>query len=326
MTPPEEIDDDGDEYRLANWDDGKPVEHSPVVPVDRPAAVESETEEEEKSPKPRRRPTLPPRPFLDGTFSFPFSANARGYAVILALWSGGVSYLAAMAVGLGGAESVPGWLSCALLGAMTLMLALAWFVFASAAALAVTRDTAAGCDAIGGWPGFDVFQYLGEPLYLFNSLCVGVLPGVLVGSVLAIVGVPPGIVASLSAFFFFPIVLLSLLETGSPWGVASGPVWHTLWHVGRGWLEFYLASAMLFTAAGVVAIAATRVGGIATIVLVAILETAVWLIYFRLLGRLAWYCADRIEAETPEEDAADLVELDLIDEKTDDPKSMSSEP
>jgi hypothetical protein len=81
-----------------------------------------------------------------------------------------------------------------------------------------------------------------------------------------------------------------------------------------GWGKFYLSTALLLLAAATISVLAMPAGragqlwGNAAIVVVSVMSSLVWLIYFRLLGRLAWFCADRTAAV---EDAAELkAELD----------------
>ena len=50
---------------------------------------------------------------------------------------------------------------------------------------------------------------------------------------------------------------------------------------------------------------ALSAGGISGIAVTALAASVAWLVYFRLLGRLAWYCAERTAAaeREPDEDA-----------------------
>jgi hypothetical protein len=68
-------------------------------------------------------------------------------------------------------------------------------------------------------------------------------------------------------------------------------------------------TSLLLLAAATVLVLAIPTGGdgqllgIAAIAAVSAMSSLVWLIYFRLLGRLAWFCADRTTAA---EDEAEL--------------------
>jgi hypothetical protein len=183
------------------------------------------------------------------------------------------------------------------------------FALASACALAVVRDTADGSERITSWPGLDFLDYLIEPLYLFNSLCVSVLPGAALSGLLVGGGLLGGLLTPAIAILLFPIVLLSMLESNSPLGAVSWPVLRTLGAACRGWAAFYLASAALLAATGAVAAIALGIGGLFGEFVAATTLTAAWFIYFRLLGRLAWYCADRMARDEPEEDEETVEEM-----------------
>jgi hypothetical protein len=68
----------------------------------------------------------------------------------------------------------------------------------------------------------------------------------------------------------------------------------------RGWVTFYLATAVLLAAAGALVVAAFFTGALWAMIAVAAISAVVWLIYFRLLGRLAWYCAEHSAPAEPE--------------------------
>ena len=254
------------------------------------------------------RPVLPRRPFLVGTFTFPFSSGARNYTLVLALWTVVSFGLASASIRLAMVENLATWFGSAAFTVVAGIIAVMCFMLASACALAVVRDTANGADEIQEWPGIGFIDWMGESLYVFCSLGMSVLPGAGLAWLLAQFG-QPGEAAVLlaSPFFMFPIILLSMLENDSPLGIISLPVCRALWTAGRGWAAFYLTSAALLAAIGVVMAVGVAVGGfLGTIGAMLILATG-WLIYFRLLGRLAWYCEDRMnDAESEAEpDPAD---------------------
>ena len=89
-----------------------------------------------------------------------------------------------------------------------------------------------------------------------------------------------------------PIVLLSALENGSPLGVVSWPVCRTFWASFWGWAGFYLTTAVLVAASAAVMAAALTAGMVVGTIVTGAVESVAWLIYFRMLGRLAWYCAE----------------------------------
>ena len=318
----------GEGYGLIGWDEKGPIETaSPsgascgagVSPAQTPfgAAVPAARAGETPAPRPpteppahrRRQVPLPPRPFLTGTFSFPLSASVRVRVLLLAMGALVPLRLAAKSLVLASAPpvptSAPAWLSSALIMALAVILGLMWFTFASACALAVVRDTANGLNDITSWSGQDFLDYLLDPLYLFNSACVSVLPGVVLGWLLARYGLSGRVLGPAGAMLLFPIVLLSMLESGSPLAAISGLVWRTLAVAARGWAAFYLTSAALLLMVGATATVGQWIGGLWGTIVAAATLAAGWLIYFRLLGRLAWYCADRTAETEPDEEAED---------------------
>ncbi len=273
----------GEDYRLAGGAEATASETAPAADGLTPP------------PEPvYQRPVLPRRPLLSGTFSFPYSRGARLYAAGLAL--GAAVVLASVRECR---EDV--LILCAIYLVVSVMLGVMWFALASACALAVVRDTANGCDEVQTWPGLAIFDWIADLVYPFTALCASMLPGAALGWLLARLGLPGDVVASLVVFFLFPIVLLSMLDNDSPLGTVSAPVWHTLRIAGRGWAGFYLATAALLAAAGAAFWAVGRAGAFLQTAGGGLILAAVWVIYFRLLGRLAWYCADRSALAEPEE-------------------------
>jgi hypothetical protein len=308
-TPRREADpsEDGEGgYRLAGRDEKVRVETGLSIGAAGPTTSAGETPApQDETAGPYRRPPLPQRPFLTGTFSFPLSWNARFYALYLAVGAMVVFRLAAQSMRFGESRGLQSWVFSALMWPAAVILGVMCFAFASACALAVVRDTANGLSKITSWPGIDILDYLVEPLYLFNSICVSVLPGVALGWALARHGLPGGALGPVGALLLFPIVLLSMLESGSPLVIISGPVWRTFAVAGRGWAAFYLTSAALLAAGCLAAGAAAWIGGLSGTFVAAVATAAAWLIYFRLLGRLAWYCADRMALAEPEDEPDD---------------------
>jgi len=291
----------GEGYPLASRNQVGPTETAPQPPEPISSADESDTVTQAKrdwKPKPRR-PTLPRRPLLTGTFSFPFSRNARGYTLGLAVWAAAIFGSLGAAIQM---DAVAGFVFVA----VGVVMALMWFAFASVCAIGVTRDTADGCDEVQNWPDVAFLEWLGESLYVFMAFSVSLLPGIGLAWLVTKTGRPGELLMLGSVFFAFPIVFLSMLETGSLFGVFSLPVWQTFGVGWRGWATFYLLAALLLTAATVVVMAAFRIAGFFGTVVEPLVFTVVWLSYFRMLGRLALYCTDRgLRAEQAETESDD---------------------
>ena len=97
----------------------------------------------------------------------------------------------------------------------------------------------------------------------------------------------------LSEFILFPICLLSVLEANNIVILLSPRLLFTLVQRPFGWLMFYLTTGGMFAAwVGM----AWYVGGISPPLMILVhglLYASVSLIWFRLLGRLAWLISHR---------------------------------
>ncbi len=111
-----------------------------------------------------------------------------------------------------------------------------------------------------------------------------------------------GFVSARSTCLLFPVVLLSLLENGSPINPLSGEVWRSMWRVARSWLTFYILSVIVVVAQ-IVGVCLTLLGGGATaVVLGPAIVVIGMMIYYRLLGRLALCCSVSAAAEEPDDE------------------------
>jgi hypothetical protein len=267
------------------------------------------------------RPRLPDRPFLTGTWAFPFSPGVRGRTLLLAVLACVVGVLARESLRL--MASTDGRLS--FLGAMftvlTVFAVVIWFAVAAACALAIIGDTASGCDRIVRWPDAAFLDWIGETFVVATGVGISVAPLVGLAWVSREFGSPSDGGVPVGFFFLFPVVLLSLLENGALFDVVSLPLLRTFWVAPGGWGRFYLSTAILLLAAATIVLLAIPAGGggqpwgIVAIAVVSVMSSLVWLIYFRLLGRLAWFCADRTaaaeaEAELQAEPEAGVPEAD----------------
>ena len=164
------------------------------------------------------------------------------------------------------------------------------------AALAVVRDTASGCDAISSWPGAMFIEWIGEMLSVVAGIGISVAPGIALAWWMRDESQSFAAIAPVGCFLLFPVVFLSLLENESAFDALSLPVLRSLVTAAAGWCGFYTTSVMLVAAAVVVVATAQAADGRVALVATALVASIVWLVYFRLLGRLAWYCTDRAAA------------------------------
>lgn len=300
----------GEDYHVVGWDETSPRRSGPQDRAPPPATAMRRAAKpaEEKSDSSGEHPVLPRRPFLTGTFTFPFSRSARAVSFVLAAWAILPFWLLQKSMQLASVASEVNWIGSMLLGGVAMTLVGMWFAFASACALTVVRDTANGSDEIHNWPDMGFLDWMFDPLYIFNSVCVSQLPAIGVAWCRARSLQPDPMEVAGGLLVLFPIALMSMLERNSPLGAVSLPVYRSFWMARKGWAAFYLATAILFSAAGYplfMVYSAVKVysAGLLEIIGGTLILGLVWLIYFRLMGRLAWYCAEytiHVEPEAAE--------------------------
>jgi hypothetical protein len=164
----------------------------------------------------------------------------------------------------------------------------AWSFLASAYGMAILRETAQGVDAVKDWPNVFALEDLGEIVYVANSLVLASLPGAAAIPIWNRFEVPLPWAIGASIVVLFPILLLSMLAADSPSHPLSLPVWKSLGGHWPAWLGFHITTCAIGAAAVATEIALRRQTGWVTEVLVSgVVLAAAWMIYFRLLGRLA---------------------------------------
>ncbi len=253
------------------------------------AKAQAEVEEVE-----RARPRLPDRPFVAGVTTFLFDSDAVLRWLILALMLHANVCLFQWIIKLSASPGA-GQLFALLMILFATLLALAFVAIASACFLAITQDTANGYDKLEHWPGAQVTDWMMDVFYVVNGLLAAALPGLFLGGATMCLG---GKVMSavyggtISAIALFPIFLISMATEGSCFAIASPTIWSTLRTARHRWGQFYLLSAGLGVALLVLARWMAG-GGFFLTGLCAAAAVAVMMIYFRLLGRLAWCLAEQ---------------------------------
>jgi DNA-directed RNA polymerase subunit RPC12/RpoP len=257
-------------------------------------------------PKARRGPQR--HPMLSGVFNFPFYAEVwpQWIGLTLGLLAASPLMILAVAVLTASPDSMLGALpefAAAFFFASGVVAGLLWSFVAFSRLLAILQDTAEGNDRIENWPDPVFFDWVLESFYVFNSILVGLAAGAVLGSLLGAIGLPHWLAISAGLFFVFPICLLSMLERGSAWNPVSPPVCASLFSRCSDWASFYLASGALLAPFLVCAGVVLYFVGLWGAMLVVPLWMIVVMIYFRLLGRVAWCCGRRrYYRETEEEE------------------------
>jgi DNA-directed RNA polymerase subunit RPC12/RpoP len=283
-----------------------------IVPPRRPMLYEEEREAErarqaEKAARGERRgpryddagrPVMPRWPLVTRVLPFLIS---RGVPVRWAVLSVGLMSVSGMML-LGewmmsqGEFGVVGGFSFMILGFAVLVI---WLAATSAIAVTIVTESSEGNDAIEQWPAPVFTEWWGELLYVAIAALVSPCPGWLAGQLL-----PGNLPAQLLLFLgsmlvFFPIILLSQLDVGSPFGIGSARVLASLVRLPFTWLLFFAELAAL----AVVSLGLTFVIDLfapALSVLTAPIFVAALILAARLLGRLAWKLAESMPATDQE--------------------------
>jgi hypothetical protein len=248
---------------------------------------------------------FPRRLFTDGMFRVLFLPNMLICVTVAAIWVFMIQWLMWQSMNALG-PSAGGILLSVFYWVAEVVVVIFGLGFGSALSLALIRDIANGCDRLRAWPGWAVMNWFLEALYVFNATCVSFLPGIFISwalskcNVSTVVSWPFGL---LIALFLFPVVLMSMLENGSPLGTLSEVTLHTFRVAGKGWLAFYAVSTALWASTAALVLASLLFNDFrvrATIV--AVVFAVGWLMYFRMFGKLAGYCAERTKLENAEDD------------------------
>ena len=247
-------------------------------------------------PKPR-----PPRwPLVSGVFTFPWRRGSLekwvwlsvGAMLIAEMEFLGWSMGSRIGPGAGIAAAGPAVLSM-LFQVLAGTLAVCWAGVFFINLLTILGDTSAGADEVGQWPEAAAFvDWAGSTFFVINSLALSVLAGKGLGWLLDQVRLPGGYAMVGVPVVLFPWLLLSMLEANSPLVPISKAVCGSLLRKWRAWLGFYMETIPLLLAIGASAIAAMLLGSLLlAIPVLAMATVASLMIYFRLLGRLAWCCS-----------------------------------
>jgi len=239
------------------------------------------------------RPQLPRWPLLQGVFSFRHSEGMAPRAIVLAGWLAIIGLLIAFALpalaGMaGGRVAVATGVImgvCLLMGAV--VIGVLWMGYFSALAMLIVTESSEGNDQIHGRPSTNPTDWFGESIYLTFALLAAAAPGWIIARLFSgdALGVTLGTAASIVALF--PLTLLSQLDLDSPWALLSPRVLLGLCQAPFSWL-LLMAESVLLAAAPLAAIVATAQWSTLVIIVAALPVVAAAMVYFRLLGRLAW--------------------------------------
>ena len=262
--------------------------------------------DEQPQKRKRRRPKMEWHLFIGG-FGFPWSPGAVMQWLLIAIWASVAGWLAYLAIALGINEELGGanmyhtiLAALAFLGATIAGLGCGGVT--AIHGLTILLETAAGNDRMESWPNVGLFlDWIGDLWFIINTAALSLALGLGLDWLLPELAARETTIA-VTVFFAFPILLLCTLETDSAFLPVSGVVFASLGRHAIAWLAFYLQAGCLLAAAAALAdYLASQFEPRLTVPLAALLFSAVVMIYFRLLGRLAFYCAVEPEEEEGEE-------------------------
>jgi hypothetical protein len=203
--------------------------------------------------------------------------------------------LALISVRAAGIATFGAWFGGMMFLALGGMLGIGCFIYAAALAMSILLDTSNGQKRIESWPKGFFFDWLLQSGYVAGAIFWSMLPGVPLGWLAEGSRISPIFAFSATVAIFFPPALLAELDVGTFYFPGAPDVWLSPFRALRAWLDFYLITIPLVAlAAGMTAYAFAN-DNFLLLVLSSIFASAVWLLYFRLLGRLAWYASAKSE-------------------------------
>lgn len=273
--------------------------------------IEEEVEEEAATWRPMRAPPLDL--FLKRTFSYPFRSGSRGWFVILLIFSFVIEGSAALSLYFGSFPTSSkdvgaAWFASVLLAAITLILAVIFFITLSAIGVAILRDTSEGLEKLINLPQGMFTDWIEETIYVLVNLFFGGLPAVILFKALPD---SPGLKTAifiLSETIFFPIFLLSSLASTSIVIPYSAPVWRSLRYAWHTWVLFYLFTLLSGESLVLLWQINPYKSDWTNALVFSIFLSVFWIIYFRLLGRLALYCSGFYDILHPPKKNLDIVQ------------------
>ena len=250
------------------------------------------------------------RPLFSRLFSFLWDFSAAGRLIALTLITKGCLWCLLLFLSLSDGGLLH-QIVAIVAGIFTALLVLSYLALAPVCWLAIVQDTANGMDRIQQWPGPYFLDWILDSFYLVNSLFVAAVPGMLLGYLLSGGGTGGSWVATLLgtiiAFGLFPVLLLSALDTATPWGLWSRAVVESLIRHKAITIQFFLGSAALVPV-GLVFLMLMLQPWLLVSLFGAAGLNATAMIYFRLLGRLAGLLSlDQQDHETNQRGQASLI-------------------
>jgi len=239
------------------------------------------------------KPPPPKWPFATGIVSFLWDDGTWPRLLVLTLTSFAalplvVWALTTIATPLVGLSQAPTVIAAMILFAVGSLGGIAWGVVAAAYLVAVLQDTAEGALSIENWPEQPFLDWFAEFFFVFNSLGVSVACGVATVQIFHPFGPIVWLAIPLSIFLVFPYALLSMLHANSCFMPISSSLLGSFFSAWWAWALFYLEATLLAGLHLLAFIGCLYLMGLWGLLPFGIVTGPVLMVYFRLLGRLAW--------------------------------------
>ena len=230
-----------------------------------------------------------------GLFNFLPDPVLISRLVASGLLLGGAISLLQVTIGLSRGNALLQFLAvgCSIATLVTELLALALL---AANCLTILQETAEGGDRVSQWPESSPLEWAVESFSVGMAMFFSGLPGMLVFWATAAAGMSMGtswIFVGISWYIFFPVALLSILESASLTSPVSKPILDSLRSETLLWVTFYLITFFLALGVAITLTLLTLSNAYPLLFALGIVWAFAAFLYFRLLGRLAWACQVR---------------------------------
>jgi DNA-directed RNA polymerase subunit M/transcription elongation factor TFIIS len=285
---------DGEEYQLDPTEVVKPASRQEHI---QKLAEKGKREADEVARKrAEERPPMPHWPTVQGIWELLLVDPVPKWWVgtstggIVVAWF----ILASIATQGGGPFEQMFAIMCRIFAALGILL---WSGPVCSSLCAVLVDSAEGLRKMHSQPGIFFTNCIREVAHVFFSISVSMVP------TLAVMKFVPWqfslAMGGVTMLLFFPVFLLSTLQESTPMGIFSPKVWGSLVRRPLHWVLFYGQSALLaaLTVVTVFNLVQFAPGwGLAAVPI----ALATLYVYFRLVGRLAWWLAESLSEEMPQ--------------------------
>lgn len=241
----------------------------------------------------RSQPMSPRFPFFTGVFFFPWYPDVWLRWIYLTVGCYAVSILPVITLSFFSNVTNYAGVAIAFFAMPQVWLTIWTGSYGVACGMQIFEDTAAGSDKVTAWPDPNWREWVWRFLYVAY---VAIMAAAITLGIHQILG---GNALDLQAslivgeFFLFPVCLLSVLESNTLALLLSPAVFFTFFTRFTSWLGFFVVSGALTILVGGLLVVSWKVTPVLALAICGPLLAAYTLIYFRLLGRLAWLIASQ---------------------------------